>query len=262
MVVKSILGFVFWSALLKPPKFPYFSHQSSQPFYVYLCYMVMEEKKTAKKTTKKAPDVLIKEAYVAYILEHGERPASVFKFVKSLKVKEEVFYEHFNAFQNIENEIWADVFQETMATLKSDAVYDEYSVREKMLAFFYTYIEQLKAKRSFILQTVDMKAKPQITPPYLVATKKHFKQWVAEVLLEGEETEEITMRPVIGKRYDDALWFQFLFVLGFWAKDHSKAFEKTDAAIEKSVNLAFDLMGKGPLDTMLDFGKFLFQNRS
>jgi hypothetical protein len=37
-------------------------------------------------------------------------------------------------------------------------------------------------------------------------------------------------------------------------------FEKTDAAIEKSVNLAFDLIGKGILDNALDFGKFLYQN--
>ncbi|HEY9116898.1 MAG TPA: TetR family transcriptional regulator C-terminal domain-containing protein, partial [Roseivirga sp.] len=91
--------------------------------------------------------------------------------------------------------------------------------------------------------------------------KKGFKSWVAELLLEGEETEEIENRPLIGKRYDEALWLQFLFVVGFWVKDDTKGFEKTDAAIEKSVNLAFDLMGRGPLDAMLDFGKFLFQNR-
>jgi len=54
---------------------------------------------------------------------------------------------------------------------------------------------------------------------------------------------------------------QLLFVIGFWIKDDSIAFEKTDAAIEKAVNLSFDLMGKGPLDAMLDFGKFLYQNK-
>jgi ubiquinone biosynthesis protein COQ9 len=49
--------------------------------------------------------------------------------------------------------------------------------------------------------------------------------------------------------------------LKFWIDDTSNAFEKTDAAIEKSVNLAMDLMGKSPLDAALDFGKFLFQNK-
>jgi len=54
---------------------------------------------------------------------------------------------------------------------------------------------------------------------------------------------------------------QFLFVLNFWLNDDSAQFEKTDAAIEKAVHLSFDLMGKGPLDTMVDFAKFLYQNK-
>jgi hypothetical protein len=57
------------------------------------------------------------------------------------------------------------------------------------------------------------------------------------------------------------LCLNFLFVLTFWLNDNSKGFEKTDESIERSVNLAFDLMGKSALDAALDFGKFLFQNR-
>ena len=232
-----------------------------QPFSVNRCYAGMEEKKAAKKTLKKSTEEKIREGYIAHILEHGERPASIYKFIKSIKIKEEEFYNHFNSFDNIEKDIWLSVFKMTLEMVKNDSVYDEYSVREKMLAFFYTYVEQLKSYRSFILQTVPKKIRPELTPYYLVEVRKAFKEWVNELLLEGEETEEIEQRPLIGKKYDEALWFQFLFVIGFWIKDNSKAFEKTDAAIEKSVNLAFDLMGRGPLDAMLDFGKFLFQNR-
>ena len=221
----------------------------------------MEGTKAPKKSTKKTTEEKIREGYIAHVLEHGKAPASVFKFIKELKIKEEEFYDHYNSFEKIEKDIWLSLFNSTLDTIKADSVYDEYSVREKMLAFFYTYIEQLKGYRSFILQTVPKKMRPELTPYYLVDVKKGFKSWVAELLLEGEETEEIENRPLIGKRYDEALWLQFLFVIGFWVKDDTKGFEKTDAAIEKSVNLAFDLMGRGPLDAMLDFGKFLFQNR-
>ena len=82
-----------------------------------------------------------------------------------------------------------------------------------------------------------------------------------EILLQGKETEEIMDRPIIGDRYSEGLWIQTLFILQFWANDESKDFEKTDAAIEKAVNVAYDLMGKSPLDSMFDFAKFLFQNR-
>ena len=37
-------------------------------------------------------------------------------------------------------------------------------------------------------------------------------------------------------------------------------FEKTDEAVEKVVNLSFDLIGKGAVDSMLDFAKFMYQN--
>lgn len=218
-------------------------------------------KSTKKKAAAKSPDTKIKEAYISYVLEHGHAPASIFKFIKELKLKEEDFYDHFNSFEKIEKQIWLDLLNGTIEAIKADEVYDEYSVREKMLAFFYTFIEQLKGNRSYILQTVPSKMKPEVTPYYLADAKKAFKSWVSEIIMEGEETEEILSRPVIGKRYDEALWLQFIFLIGFWLKDDSKGFEKTDAAVEKSVNLAFDLMGRGPLDAMLDFGKFLFQNR-
>ncbi len=217
---------------------------------------------TKKARTKSSPSKKIKSAYIDYINENGTRPASIFKFVRDLKVKEEDFYNHFNSFDNIEKEIWSDFFDSTVKTLTSDDVYSEYSSREKLLAFFYTWIENLKSQRSYILQSIPGKVRPEITPYYLSSVKDAFKEWTTNLLSEAKETDEVVARPIIGDRYTDAVWLQFLFILGFWIKDDSKAFEKTDAAIEKSVNLAFDLMGKGPLDAMLDFGKFLFQNRN
>ncbi|MFT6930871.1 MAG: hypothetical protein ACJAQ7_002366 [Sediminicola sp.] len=41
--------------------------------------------------------------------------------------------------------------------------------------------------------------------------------------------------------------------------DSSPAFEKTDLAIEKSVTTIFDLFDNTPLESILDFGKFLYK---
>ncbi len=215
----------------------------------------------AKAKTQVDPKEKIKNAYVEYVLENGYAPASIFKFVKELKLTEDVFYDFFNSFENIERTVWKDLFEDTISSIQADEVWDEYSVREKMLAFYFTLVEKMKANRSFILQTVPKTKKPDMNPYYLELAKDGFKEFANELLLEARETEEVTDRPVIGKRYGDGLWLQLLFVIGFWIKDDSIAFEKTDAAIEKAVNLSFDLMGKGPLDAMLDFGKFLYQNK-
>ena len=43
--------------------------------------------------------------------------------------------------------------------------------------------------------------------------------------------------------------------------DNSADFEQTDVAIEKSVKVIFDVFATKPLESVLDFGKFLFKER-
>jgi hypothetical protein len=42
-------------------------------------------------------------------------------------------------------------------------------------------------------------------------------------------------------------------------EDKSPGFEKTDMAIEKSVQTVFELFDNTPLDRIIDFGKFLWK---
>lgn len=201
-------------------------------------------------------------AYVEHILEHGSQPVSVFKFAKSLNIKEEEFYNYFTSFEAIKSAVWEMVFEKTVRDLEAQEVYPSYTAREKLLGFFFTWIEHLKKNRSYLLSLYG--GKPDLRHPLpqeIKSFKGKFKEFVNEIILEGKETEEIANRPYISERYDEAVWLQALFIFQFWIKDTSPAFEKTDAAIEKSVNLAFDLMGKSAVDSFVDFAKFLYQSK-
>jgi hypothetical protein len=44
-------------------------------------------------------------------------------------------------------------------------------------------------------------------------------------------------------------------------EDDSPGFEKTDMAIEKSVRTVFDLFDNTPIDSIVDFGKFLWKEK-
>lgn len=220
------------------------------------------EKATAKKTTKVDNKSKIITGYINHVLEHGHEPVSVFKFAKDLKMKEEEFYNYFTSFESIKSAVWAYLFEVTVSGIESQEVYREYSAREKLLSFLFTWIEELKKNRSYLLSIYgNKKDLKNILPTEVKEFKSKFKDFANEIILEGKETEEIASRPIISDRYDDALWLQAWFVFQFWLNDTSPAFEKTDAAIEKSVNLAFDLMGKSALDTFIDFAKFLYQNK-
>ena len=93
----------------------------------------------------------------------------------------------------------------------------------------------------------------------LKGLRKHLKEFAKELIADGnkQKTSKITKHnPAI---FSEGAWVQFLFLLRFWMNDESQGFEKTDLAIEKSVNTVFDLFDNTPLDNIVDFGKFLYK---
>lgn len=204
----------------------------------------------------------IKQAYIEYVLEHGKMPPSAYVLAKHLAVSEKEFYNEYNSLQAVEADIWLQFFEEARQQTVAQEVYERYSVREKLLSFYYTWIEVLKANRSFVL----FAAGPQ-RPFYernsivLAPFKRAFIMYAHDLISEGRNTGEVYNRPVVTERYADGFWMQALFVLRFWAKDNSPGYELTDAAVEKAVNTSFDFMGKSALDSLFDFGKFLYQTQ-
>lgn len=217
--------------------------------------------KANKKRAVIAPENRIQIAYMDYLLTHGQRPASVFKFSLDLGIKEAEFYSHFGSFDGLERQIWKGFIERTLMRLKTDNSYATFSTREKILAFYYTFFEDLKSNRSFVLLQLEHRHTPELVPEFLKDFKAAYEAYLEGVLTEGKGNGEIAKRPYFDKRYPQLFWIQMGFLLMFWRNDNSAGFEQTDAAIEKSVNLAFDLIGKGAVDTAFDFAKFLYQTK-
>ena len=203
----------------------------------------------------------IVQAYIDYLLEEGHQPSSVYQFAKSIKIKEEEFYDHFSSFEAIESGWMATLFESVTEELANDEVFQAYSAREKYMAFLYAWVEKCRSNRSFLLLLSASSKMPNPLPTGFSSIKKHFRDFADSIVREGLDTQEVKQRPILSDRYADAMFLQFAFVHSFWLKDSSKGFEKTDAAIEKSVHLAFDLMGQSAFDSALEFGKFLFQQK-
>jgi AcrR family transcriptional regulator len=219
---------------------------------------------TTKKTPRKAPAAQgdkIKTAYIEYLLTEGKQPSSVFKFCLDLGIKEEEFYQQFGSFEAIEKHVWKGFIEKTITRLKSDKSFDDFNAREKILAFYFTLLEELKANRSLVLFQLNGFRKPELTPSFLADFKVSFELFFESILNDGKAKGEVAARPFLDKRYPQLFWLHLGFILLFWKEDDSAGFEKTDAAVEKSVNLAFDLIGKGAVDSAIDFAKFLYQSK-
>jgi AcrR family transcriptional regulator len=206
----------------------------------------------------------IREAYQEYLLDQGHAPASVYAFAKKLKLSEAEFYQFYNSFEQVEADLWLQFFNETRRKVEAEEVYPTYSVREKLLAFYFTWIEVLKTNRSFVLLSFGkIRAQGLRRPsPILQPFRKAYQNYVADLLAEGRESREVQSRRFVEDRYPDGFWVQALWLLDFWTKDTSRNFEKTDSAIEKAVNTSFDLIGTSALDSVLDLAKFVYQNRA
>ncbi len=220
----------------------------------------MEKSRKTKAKSKANNAEKIIADYRGYVLTEGKQPASVYKFCKDYGFKEIEFYQFFGSFDSIEKSIWKGYIDQTRSRMENDEDYLAFTTREKILTFYFSLVELLKADRSFALYQLKTWKNPATVPVFLKSFKGSFNEWIAAVLNDGKATGEIARRPYLDQRYDLLFWMHFMFILQFWSHDESAGFEKTDAAIEKSVNLAFDLIGKGVLDTALDFGKFLHQN--
>jgi hypothetical protein len=175
-------------------------------------------------------------------------------------MSEDEFYRHFGSFDAIEQHVWGDIAKKTITEIKTQEVWAQYSARERALSFFYSFFELLKSSRSFAVYSVKKQPKGFTTPAIFNELKATFDEFADQILKEGIESTELSDRKFFSKRYKDALWVQFGFVLHFWINDNSTGFEKTDEAIEKGVNVTFDLFQRSPIDNLFEYGKFLAQN--
>ena len=202
----------------------------------------------------------IQDAYIDYVLTNNEEPKSVYVFAKQLGITEQEFYAFYSSFIAVEKAIWADLTTKAIAEIQQQEVWVNYISREKILAFFYAYIELLKTRRSFVVYSLKKSRTRISTPEVLDDVKTIFENFADNIIKEGLASGELADRRYLSKRYKDALWVQFGIILNFWINDNSSNFEKTDEAIERGVNVTFDLFQRSPLDNIIDYGKFITRN--
>jgi hypothetical protein len=210
---------------------------------------------SAKKTAAVSAEIISKAYRRAYLLE-GKPPVSVFAFCDQNAWTEAEFYSFYTDFKQLDSAYWTENFDAAVNRLKASEEWGQYGAREKWLAFYFTWFEMLLEERSFAIATAPSGPTSTMQGSRYSDWKERFVKFARELIAEGEANGEIERRSFIGERYPEALWMQNLFLLGFWISDRSKGFEDTDAAIEKSVNLAFELFRKGVLESAIDAFRF------
>ena len=216
-----------------------------------------------QKTTKTKANLnqKIVAAFMKQVLEKEHFPKSVYKFCKENNFSEKEFYEVFGSFESVQKGIWNAFFDHSMELAHKNKEYESFSNKDKMLTFFYTFFELLTANRSYILFALKEHKEVTKNMNQLKGLRTKIKEFAAYLIEEKNDEKNIKILKHPVSVFSEGAWIQTLFILKFWMEDDSPSFENTDVVIEKSVRAIFDLFETAPLESLLDFGKFLWKEK-
>ena len=212
----------------------------------------------ATKKAELSKDKIV-SMYMEHVLEYNEKPKSVYQFSKLNNFTEKEFYNFFGTIESIEKEIFNVFFEKAIMLLQKDKDFESYDMRSKLLSFNFTFFELLTANRSYVLLTIKESGNQIKNLMQLSSLRTSYKEFVSEIITEDIKTKQEQFQNFQEKAIQESCWFQLLLTIKFWIDDTSPALEKTDIYIEKSINTAFELMNVAPLDSLIDFGKFIFK---
>ncbi|MGB2758781.1 MAG: TetR family transcriptional regulator C-terminal domain-containing protein [Maribacter stanieri] len=209
----------------------------------------------AKKVTK---DSII-TMFMDYVLENEKLPKTVYKFCKVNAIEESDFYLYFGSIEALKKGIWNTFYENTVNVIEKNKEYQDFTNRDKMLTFFYTFFEVLTLNRSYVLFIMENAPSPLKNMEQLKGLRKNIKDFAKVLIANGNQNKSSKLTKHNPQLFSEGAWLQSMFLLNFWKSDDSAGFEKTDLAIEKSVNTIFDVFDNTPLENILDFGKFLYK---
>ncbi len=189
----------------------------------------------------------------------GHAPANVFQLCEHLGIAETEFYHHFGSLEKVEESVLLIRWQEVAEKFAQDDQFATFGITEKMLTLHFAFIESLRDIRSYLQWKLKDWKNPMDQIKGLMSLRQAFQDTVSPMLSAASSLGEIPDRKVLSKLNVEALGMNLAFVIHFWLKDDSADFERTDACIEKSVQLTMDFVGRNAVDKLFDFGKFLFQ---
>ena len=204
---------------------------------------------------------LIVSMYMNYTLENNEKPKSVFHFSKVNGFTESEFYTFFGTLESIEKEIFNIFFDKTIELLQKDDNYESYDMKTKLLSFYFTFFELITANRSYVVMTLKQHQNQLKNLMILSEFRNKYKDYISQIITDDFRIKIEKLQQYQEKALTESFWIQFLLTLKFWMEDASPSFEKTDIYIEKSVKVSFELIDITPIDSLIDFGKFIFKEK-
>lgn len=212
--------------------------------------------KTSKAAGEKSVREKIIAAYIVQLENQGEPPSSVAQLCQKLKITQKSFYNEFPTLGAVEKAFWKEWIDTIIQGVTRGREWESFAAKEQYLAFLFAFSGAAPDRRSLLEQCFG-KSSLLCAPSSLEGLKNSFKEFAGVIIDRGMERGEIAPRGAISSFYPELFYTHWRCTLDFFLKDESQGFERTDAFIEKSVELAFDLLSTQAIDSAADLARFL-----
>jgi len=223
--------------------------------------IIMTAVKKAAPKKKAIDDNQLIELYMNQVLQNNAEPKNVFVFCKENKIVESEFYAFYGSIEALKKDIWVKFFENVKSTIEQDQNYLTYSNKNKLLTLYFSLFEVLTLNRSYVVFALKEDKNMLKNLQQLKDFRKHFKSFIVDMIDTQSSEEDFKVNKIAKPLYVEGAWVEFLFLMKFWLDDTSKGFEKTDIMIEKAVKATFDVLDTTPIDSLIDFGKFVWKEK-
>ena len=199
----------------------------------------------------------IEKAYWDDTLKAGAQPASVYAFCDKHGLEEGEFYQHFTSFYGIEAAYWKSLVSDTVAVLEKDEDAKSYNAHQRLLAFYYTFFENVLKNRSRFIIRFPKGFSPSKNN-CLKGFNQEFKKFSDQLLAQAREEGSVPTcdNNRLQQAQEHGLYAQLRTLINFYRQDSSEGFEDTDAFIEKTVKFGFDAARMPLVDSGIDLLRF------
>lgn len=200
--------------------------------------------------------------YMDEVLSEETMAQSVYAFAKRHHFEESEFYQFFNGFDHLKEEIFAAFGNNTISMIQQSEGYQQYETQQKLLSFYFTFFELLTANRSYVMAQLSGNKDKLSSLKSLGALRRVFVKYVTQLGVVQIDLKSDQLNKLKDKGVSESMWMQLLITLKFWMEDRSKGFEKTDIFIEKTIKAQFDLIDTTPVQSVFDLAKFLWKENA
>ncbi len=203
----------------------------------------------------------ITELYMHYCLENNKKPESVYLFAKQHGFAEKDFYQFYTSIDSLEKRVFVSFHNLAVHLINQSGEVDGLGFRDRLLTYYFTLFEIFTANRSYVVFALKEEKNKLNSILKLKEFRNSFKEFIHEISDGYLKVRSERIRKAQQDALEEGAWIQLLLTMKFWLEDESTGFEKTDLFIEKSIRATFDLIDTTPLESVIDFGKFLIKEK-